>query len=73
MKMNQKFAKKVMLAASLTAGVIGFNSMFNEAQASGSNGTSFKYYDCFHADGKNYGACYAEANGDCTKRIECCN
>ena len=35
MKINQKFAKKAMIVASLTAGVIGFNSMFNEAQASG--------------------------------------
>lgn len=34
MKMNQKFAKRAMIAASLTAGIIGFNSMFNEAQAS---------------------------------------
>ncbi len=36
MKMNQNFAKKAMLVASLTAGVVGFNSMFNEAQATGS-------------------------------------
>ena len=35
MKINQKFAKKAMIAASLTAGVIGFSSMFNEAQATG--------------------------------------
>lgn len=35
MKINQKFAKKAVLAASLTAGVIGFNSMFSEAQATG--------------------------------------
>jgi hypothetical protein len=35
MKINQKFAKKAMVVASLTAGVIGFNSIFNEAQASG--------------------------------------
>ena len=33
MKMNQNFANKAMLVASLTAGVVGFNSMFNEAQA----------------------------------------
>ncbi|MDZ7896621.1 MAG: hypothetical protein U5N85_01125 [Arcicella sp.] len=32
---NQKFAKKAMIVASLTAGVIGFDSMFNEAQATG--------------------------------------
>jgi hypothetical protein len=36
MKINQKFAKKAMVVASLTAGVIGFNSMFNEAQATSS-------------------------------------
>lgn len=45
--MNQKFAKRVMLAASLTAGVVGFNSMFNEAQATGAGKviTTFKCYD----------------------------
>lgn len=35
MKINQKFAKRAMVAASLTAGVMGFSSMFNEAQATG--------------------------------------
>jgi hypothetical protein len=39
MKMNQNFAKKAMLVASLTAGVVGFNSMFNEAQATGRSGS----------------------------------
>jgi hypothetical protein len=34
MKNNRKLMKKAIVAASLTAGVIGFNSMFNEAQAS---------------------------------------
>ena len=33
MKINQKFARKAILAASLTVSVFGFNSMFNEAQA----------------------------------------
>ncbi|PWK17069.1 hypothetical protein LV89_04520 [Arcicella aurantiaca] len=37
MKINQKFAKKAVVVASMTAGVIGFSSMFNEAQASGRN------------------------------------
>jgi len=32
MKMNQKFAKRAMIAASLTAGIVGFNSMFSDAQ-----------------------------------------
>lgn len=34
MKINQKFAKKAIIAATLTSGIIGFNSIFNEAQAS---------------------------------------
>ncbi len=33
MKINQKFTKKAVVVASMTAGVIGFNSIFNEAQA----------------------------------------
>lgn len=43
MKINQKFAKKAVLVASMTAGIIGFNSMFNEAQATNS-GCYYNYF-----------------------------
>ena len=60
MKINQKFAKKAMIAASLTVGIIGFNSMFNEAQASGST-TESKRYQAVGEDGVNY--CYCNKAG----------
>jgi hypothetical protein len=56
MKINQKFAKKAMVAASLTAGVIGFNSIFNEAQASGSpSGKSITAVKCTDNNGNQTG------------------
>ncbi len=43
MKINQKFAKKAVVVASMTAGIMGFNAMFNEAQATNS-GCSYNYF-----------------------------
>lgn len=45
MKINQKFAKRTIIAATLTAGVIGFNSVFNEAQASSCSCPTHKIWD----------------------------
>ena len=46
MKINQKFAKRAVVVASMTAGIIGLNSMFNEAQATNS-GCVYNYmYKC---------------------------
>jgi hypothetical protein len=67
MKINQKFAKKAMVVASLTAGVIGFNSIFNEAQATGG---SYCYQTCTTRGGAKGGECVT-GTGNCGSSSSC--
>lgn len=62
MKINKNFAKKAMVVASLTVGVIGANSMFNEVQATGDWGYYFR--KCSMPGGKTGGECTASV-GNC--------
>lgn len=63
MKINQKFARKAMVVASLTTGIMGFNSIFNEAQASSDNGRPLM------SNGKGTYCCQNNGN-DCA--AACC-
>jgi hypothetical protein len=71
MKMNQKFAKKAMIVASLTAGVIGFNSIFNEVQASGGGQTQYILSKCYKKGGYNGLQCTASSLGNCSNAEKC--
>ena len=50
MKKENAFAKKAVLIASLTAGVIGLHSIFNDAQSSGGSKTPVAY-TCYSGHG----------------------
>lgn len=52
MKKENAFAKKAVLIASLTAGVIGLHSIFNDAQSSGNVSNKILRLDfCYDAHG----------------------
>ena len=69
MKINQKFAKKAIVITSLTAGIIGFNGIFNDAQASGSGG-SYCYQTCTKKGGGSGGECVS-GTGNCASSSSC--
>jgi hypothetical protein len=66
MKMNQKFAKKAMTAASLTAGIIGFNSLFSEAQVTGAPKSPTVTTCKDHGKIYSFGASCDPGSGSCT-------
>jgi hypothetical protein len=70
MKINQKFAKKAMIAASLTLGVIGYNSIFNEVKAKDDAGGKYKFQACTQKNGHVGGECIS-ATGDCSSLESC--
>ena len=72
MKINQKFTKKALLAASLTAGAIGFNSMFNEVQATG-GGSNYLLSKCIPPGGSGFTGiqCTSSSLGNCAGSQSC--
>lgn len=70
MKINKKFAKKALLMASLTAGTVGIDSIFNEVQATGGGG-GYILSKCYKDGSWNNYQCTPSSISNCSQKSSC--